>query len=84
MNRTTERALIGVGILTAAVIGATIYEPTGPSRTEPVPQPWRNYSIDKVDIYEWKDQWGRVCTFTKLYGGREQALDCDWPSSQLE
>lgn len=44
------------------------------------PKRWRNYKIDdRVQVYEWRDDWGRVCTWTKLYGGREQALACDWP-----
>jgi hypothetical protein len=53
---------------------------TEPKLVDPEPQRWRTYTIDSdMHIYEWRDDWGRVCTWTTRAGGREQALDCDWP-----
>jgi hypothetical protein len=68
-----------IGFL-AVAIPFMLHESEAP-QAEPAPRNWRNYTVNKIDVYEWRDGFGRVCTFTKLFGGREQALDCDWPQT---
>ena len=75
--------MIGYRIIITAVVfallGFAMLSKPEPKLVEPEPQRWRSYVIDRADVYEWRDDWGRVCTWTYTRGGREQALDCDYP-----
>jgi hypothetical protein len=71
---------IGLVVVPTFILIAIGIAQTQPGPIEPLPQRWRTYIIDTdMHVYEWRDDWGRVCTWTKLNGGRDHALDCDWP-----
>lgn len=73
-------AAIGIAIVPTFILIAIGIAHTEPKLVDPEPQRWRKYVLDSdMHVYEWRDDWGRVCTWTTRPGGREQALDCDFP-----
>lgn len=79
MKVSLSAALVIAAVPTIILIAIGIAQ-TQPEPVEPVPQRWRKYVIDSdMHVYEWRDDWGRVCTWSTRAGGREQALDCDYP-----
>lgn len=64
----------------ALAIGITaISKAPEPKLVEPQPQRWRTYEVGVITVYEWHDEWGRVCTALRADMQAPLAIDCDWP-----
>jgi len=65
--------------LAFAIIAVAIKATPEPKLVEPEPQSWRNYEVGKLDVFEWTDEWGRVCTAISMDMQSDVAVDCDYP-----
>lgn len=69
-------AILPTIILIIVAIAQTQPKPIEP--VKPLPERWRKYDVGTAEIYEWRDQWGRVCTMVRI-GGQGATLDCEYP-----
>lgn len=65
--------------LAVSITLAAISSRTEPKLVEPQPQRWRAYEVGAMDVYEWRDEWGRVCTALRMDMQAPIAIDCDYP-----